>query len=55
MDPEKVKTELIESLKDAIAWIDRRDRGFDPMVSAGELRAQIIARGDAAIAKAEDK
>lgn len=42
--------ELEGALKDAVAILDRRRRGFDPGVSIGDLTAQVVDRADAALA-----
>jgi hypothetical protein len=47
--------DLLEALKDLVALVDRRRRGFDPGITVGELTSQLVARADAAIAKAERK
>ena len=47
--------ELLESVKDLVALVDRRNRGFDQTVSIGDLTEQLILRADYAIAKAEGR
>ncbi len=41
---------LRDALRDAIAILDRRRRGFDPGVSVGDLTKQVVDRGDKALA-----
>ncbi len=46
---------LRDALRDAIAILDRRRRGFDPYVSVGDLTKQVVDRGDKALAALEGK
>ena len=42
--------EVIEALRDCVALLDNRRRGFDQTISIGDLRRQVIDRADSAIA-----
>lgn len=52
--PETREQRLEAALRDAIALLDHRKRGFDPTVSIGDLTKQIVTESDAALATPPD-